>query len=165
MTRELALIIVLALLAWALFALWRGWRKRVKKYAHLPALSDELGAVEKWFDGLYVATTEVGRPMERVALSPLAFRGKARLGTSASGVTVEVTGEGRAHIPAAQIAGAGVATWTIDKAVDPDGLVFVRWSWGDLPVESYFRVVDHPRDEVLSELQRVASGNQGEGIL
>ena len=165
MTRELALVIVLALLALALFALWRGWNRRVKKYGHLPPLDTEVGPVTKWFDLLYVATTEVGKPMERVAVTPLAFRGKARVGASPGGVVIDVVGEGLANIPAAWVVGTGLATWTIDKAVDPDGLIFLRWMWGDLAVESYFRVVDHPRDEVLRELHSVMSENKGESSL
>jgi len=165
MTRELALVIVLALLAWALFALWRGWRSRVKKYGHLPPLTADVGPVTRWFDLLYVATTEVGQPMERVAVAPLAFRGKARVGVAPGGVVIDVVGEGLAGIPAACVVGTGLATWTIDKAVDPDGLIFLRWTWGELAVESYFRVVDHPRDEVLGELHSVMSENKGESSL
>jgi len=165
MTRELALVIVLAPLAWALFALWRGWRSRVKKYGHLPPLAADVGPVTRWFELLYVATTEVGKPMERVAVTPLAFRGKARVGVAPGGVVIDVVGEGPAGIPAAWVVGAGLATWTIDKAVDPDGLIFLRWTWGELAVESYFRVVDHPRDEVLGELHSVMSENKGESGL
>lgn len=163
MTRELALVIVLAIAAWALFALWRGWRRRVGKYGELPPLATPSGVVDQWFSLLYVATTEAGKPMERVAMSPLAFRAKAQLGTSAEGVTLKITGEGDAFIPAQWVRGAGVATWTIDKAVDIDGLVFMRWQWGELPVESYFRVVDHPRDEVLAALSTVSQANDGKG--
>lgn len=163
MTREIALIIVLGIAVWALFALWRGWRRRVGKYGDLPPLAEPSGVVDQWFTLLYVATTEVGKPMERVAVAPLAFRAKAQLGTSAHGVTLKMTGEGDAFIPAAWIRGAGVATWTIDKAVEIDGLVFLRWQWGELPVESYFRVVDHPRDEVLAALSKVSQANDGKG--
>ena len=163
MSRELALVIVLALLAWALFAVWRGWRARRSKYAHLPLLSDSAAVARSLFDVLYVATTEADNPMERVAVSPLAFRGRAQLGVEDDGVTVDVRSEGRAHIPSSVIEGAGVATWTIDKAVDPDGLVFLRWQWGELMVESFFRVVDHPRDEVIAELMSVVREDRGEG--
>jgi hypothetical protein len=162
-TRELALVIVLAIAAWALFALWRGWRRRVGKYGDLPLLATAGGAVDQWFSLLYVATTEAGKPMERVAMSPLAFRAKTQLGISADGVTLKITGEGDAFIPTRWVRGAGVATWTIDKAVDIDGLVFLRWQWGELPVESYFRVVDHPRDEVLAALGKVSRANDGKG--
>ena len=55
MSRELALVIVLALLAWALFAVWRGWRARRSKYAHLPLLSDSAAVARSLFDVLYVA--------------------------------------------------------------------------------------------------------------
>ena len=164
MTRELALTILLVFLAWALFALWRGWRRRVTAYRDLPALDNLGGAVDQWFSVLYVATTEVGKPMERVAKSPLAFRAKTQLGVSSEGVTLKIAGEGDAFIPAQRVTGAGVATWTIDKAVDTDGLVFMRWLWGELPVESYFRVVDHPRDEVLAALTEVSNtANDGKG--
>jgi hypothetical protein len=37
---------------------------------------------------------------------------------------------------------AGLATWTIDRAVEPEGLMMVRWQLGEQEVESYFRIVD-----------------------
>jgi hypothetical protein len=37
---------------------------------------------------------------------------------------------------------AGLATWTIDRVVEPEGLVMIRWSLGETEVDSYLRVTE-----------------------
>lgn len=158
MTREVALFITLGILVLGLIGAWWGWRRRTKKYSHLPPLpsaTDLTGAVLGRFSVMYMATTDRHNPLERIARSPMAFRSKAVLLVRQDGVGLELVGEGDAAISRENIVGVGVATWTIDKVVDSDGLVFIRWKWGPLEVESYFRVVDHPRDDVISAVQSI----------
>lgn len=166
MTREIALFIVLAIGAIALWAAWRGWRSRVKRFSHLPALEpiEHLTGGERGvFQVMHMATTPAHDPLERVARSPLAFRAKTLLRVTTDGIGLDITGEGSAWIPATSISGVGVATWTIDKVVDSEGLVFVRWMWGADAVDSYFRVVDHPRDDVVQAVGALVDGSQ-EGV-
>ena len=40
--------------------------------------------------------------------------------------------------------GVGVATWTVDRGVERDGLIFVRWELGGTPIDSYLRSDDPP---------------------
>lgn len=164
MTREQALVLVLALLAIALFGLWWGWRNRTKKYADLPAITELAlsGELCGQFNLFYVATTEQGSPLERVAVRPLAFRGRCHLGVHTDGLDVSIVGEPSAVIPVGDITGVGVATWTIDKSVEQDGLIFVRWQWGNRSVESYFRAVDHARDDVIDAVSQVVNQHSKE---
>ncbi len=167
MTREIALFITLGILVLGLFAAWWGWRRRTKKYSHLPALpsaSSLSGTLLGSFSVMYMATTDRHNPLERIARSPLAFRSKALLLVRQDGVGVELFGEGDVAISRGSIVGVGVATWTIDKVVDSDGLVFIRWMWGPLEVESYFRVVDHPRDDVISAVQSITGRVEGQDL-
>ena len=166
MTREWALIIVLAVLALALFAARAGWLSRVRRYSALPSLTAQSlgGNVHAEFGLFYVATTEAESPLERVAVSPLAFRGHARVVVREDGLEISLPGEQIASISASEIAGVGVATWTIDKSVEEDGLIFLRWQWGNKLVESYFRAVDHPRDSVIDALNRLMTSTQESGV-
>ena len=166
MTREIALVIVLIVLAIALYAARTGWLTRVKKYQHLPSLIEGslAGDVIDEFHLFYVSTTEAGSPLERVAQRPLGFRGNAHLVVREDGVEIALPGEPTALIAGADVVGVGVATWTIDKGVEEDGLIFLRWNWGALPVESYFRAVDYPRDSVIDALQKVIPSTQESGV-
>lgn len=166
MTREWALVIVLILLAVALLAARAGWLSRERKYSGLPSLTTHSldGEVREEFRLFYVATTEADSPLERIAVAPLAFRGRARVVVREDGMEIHLPGEAVASIPAAAVEGVGIATWTIDKSVEEDGLIFLRWQWGNKPVESYFRAVDHPRDSVIDALKRLVTNTQESGV-
>lgn len=155
MTREAALLIMVALLALALLLMWRGWRRRSGRYSYLPELMDAREIQERpsaQFGVYYVATTEAEQPLERVVRRPLGYRAKIQLGVSKAGLWLDIPGEGSFHIPRALTSGVGQATWTIDRVVDADQLVFVRWKWGDLSVDSYFRSVDYSTQEIIEAL-------------
>ena len=156
MTRELAAVIMLAALVVLLVLIWRGWSNRVGRYRDLPDMLPASALTtppDKLFVLFYVATTEVGQPLDRVARAPLAFRAKTTLGTSAEGIVLQIPGEGDVAIAAWQLLGVGRATWTIDRVVDSDGLIFLRWRWGNLDVDSYFRSVDYPADDVVAAIE------------
>ncbi len=65
--------------------------------------------------------------------------------TAPSGVVLDLAGRGPVFIPKTAIRGVGRATWTIDRVVDADGLVFVRWVLGTTEVDSYLRSADPDR--------------------
>lgn len=158
MTRELAAALMLALLVVLLVLIWRGWQSRVGRYRHLPELSASAGlsaSPQLVFSLLYVATTEANTPLERIAKRPLAFRSKVSLGTGPEGLWIDIPGETPVIIHADQLQAVGRATWTIDRVVDGDGLVVVGWRWGETPVESYFRSVDYPADDIVAAISAV----------
>lgn len=165
MTRELAGALMLALLAVALLLVWWGWRARVGRYRDLPVLvssSSVSTRPERVYSLLYVATTEADSPLERIARRPLGFRARVHLGSGPEGVWLDIAGEDEIFIPSAQLRAVGRATWTIDRVVDSDGLIFLRWQWGERLVESYFRSVDFPADDIQQAIEVALGDDKGE---
>lgn len=138
-------LVVLALLVIALVLMALGWRNRRRRQASLdvvPVPPAEVGDELARVDVLYVATTLAEQPLERVVIGGLGFRAKAQLRIARGGIVLDLAGNAPAFIPLADIRGVGLATWTIDKGVDQDGLVFVRWELGGTAVDSYLRADD-----------------------
>jgi hypothetical protein len=126
-------IVLLIFLGMALS--WRARRKRSAALAPEPVAVASLGAETAEVDAQYVATT--------VLLPGLGFRGHAVLRMFEHGVVIEPRGEHPTTIAAERLRGAGVATYTIDRVVEKDGLIAVTWSpTGDAVVDSYFRIQD-----------------------
>lgn len=145
MTQEIAGSMMLALMALALaLALW-GWKRRQRSYAGLvPHLVREMPQSAPTFEvpALYVATTATDNPLERVAAGPLSYRSRATLRVHPEGLSVTMPGQAPFLMPASPSLEAGLATWTIDRVVEPEGLVMVRWGLGPGLVDSYFRIID-----------------------
>jgi len=155
MTREVALGIMIALgillLVGMTYSIVKR-RTRDQSIGQMPTPGDIAGDVLASFYVLHVATTQAKKPMERVWASPLAYRAKTRIDTKAGGLVLSLTGEGDMGIPTESITGCGRGSWTIDKAVDPDGLVVVTWKHGGAEYDSYFRSVDQPAEDVLDAI-------------
>jgi len=123
-----------------------GWRRRLRRHAGIADLPEvpELAAEAERLPGKYVATTAAGDPLDRIAASGLAFRGRARVSVHATGILIERTGEADLWLARDAILGVDRATWTIDRVVEEDGLQLVRWRLGDREVDTYLRM-DSPR--------------------
>jgi hypothetical protein len=138
----IAIIVVVGVVLWLLA---RSWRARAGRQATLGTLAPppaDLGTPAHTEDLLYVATTRAGAPLERIVVAGLGFRARAVVTVASAGVLLQLAGEEPGFIPRADIRGAGRATWTIDRAVNTDGLVFVRWVLGGAEVDSYLRPTD-----------------------
>ena len=138
-------LVVVVILALAFAGMLLGWRGRRRRQAGVPRLADppvDLGSVQRRDDLLYVATTRADAPLDRIAVRGLGFRGRAVLTVASAGIRLDIAGERPAFLPAAELLGVGRATWTIDRAVGGDGLVFVRWRLGQDEVDSYLRPDD-----------------------
>lgn len=167
MTRELAAALVLGLLALLLFLAWWGWSNRRRaslRFSPLPHLSERLGEARQRIPLLYVATTLADQPYQRVAIWPLAYRAKAVLVLFDDGVGLEIVGEGDVGLTRDRLLGCGRATWTIDRAVEPDGLVLVRFLHDGEALDCYLRPVDYPIDTIIQLVAPLcgASAPQGE---
>jgi len=162
MTQEIAGSMMIALMVVSLgLALW-GWRRRVVRYqGEAQALIRDVPASTADFviNALYVATTEAGDPLLRVAAGPLSYRAKARLAVHPEGLVVRIPGEDAVVFPAEGLE-AGRATWTIDRAVESDGLTMVRWRLAGRDVDSYFRIVDGDAGIFIDALGRVGRGTK-----
>jgi hypothetical protein len=140
----LSVAVPIALIALGMVLGWRARRRRqadVRRPASPPA---ELGAVLLSEDMLYVATTRADSPLDRIAVAGLGFRARAVVTVAEAGIQLELAGQDAVFLPAASLDSVGRATWTIDRAISKDGLVFVRWSEAaseraPLLFDSYFR--------------------------
>jgi hypothetical protein len=111
---------------------WRSWRRRVARDETLSAYPVPFLAGAALFDAevLYVATTPIGTPLERLAVDGLAFRGSGRVEVFGEGLVLRIAGEQPSFIPADRLVSAGEATYAIDRGVEPGGLIAVSWIVG-----------------------------------
>jgi len=143
-------IVVVTLLIF--FGMWRAWLGRTRRDAGLvpvTATPAELGPTVASARVLYVATTEQGRPLERLAIRGLGFRAHGVLAVHASGAAVSLDGSEDVWIQASDLIAARPAQVAIDKVVEKDGLLCLSWRIGVTPVDSYFRVLEPERSGSL----------------
>jgi hypothetical protein len=71
---------------------------------------------------------------------------------------LSIAGQPDAFIPTAAITGVGRATWTIDRVVGTDGLVFIRWKLGGIQVDTNLRVAEP--EILVTALQTIAPASK-----
>lgn len=164
MTREGALLVVV-LVAVALLALggW-AWMRRARRDRGLVAPVAEApsdAATLVVFPMLYVATTQHGAPLERLAIRGLAFRSRADLTVTDAGVALDLTGQPRVFLATGRIADVGQATVAIDRVVEPDGLVRLAWRLDEgTVVDSYLRPQDASARAVADAISGILTSTQ-----
>ena len=164
MDRTAAAALVLALLVLLLGLMWLGWRNLRRRSAGIPTplgIPAESGVERLRTTGLHVATTHAGRPLDRVAVRGLDFRANADIRVTASGVELRLAGGAEVFVPAPSIRGVDRASWTIDRAVERDGLVVLGWTLGATPLDTNLRV-ENPTAlaAALSTLVEVPEGRK-----
>ncbi len=143
--RVLAGAFVIALLLALLALMYLGWRKRQRSQSELPTpqrVPNDPGNALIAVDALYVASTLVDEPLNRVAVSGLGYRARASVTVVASGVVLRLAGEQDAFLPAADVIAVGRSTWTIDRVVESGGLVRITWRLGGTAIDTYIRVTE-----------------------
>lgn len=117
-----------------------GWLSRRRRHRDLvaPQVPDAFQAV---LDApiLYVATTTAGDPYDRVAVHGLGFRARGRVAVGDAGIVLDLPGSA-VLVPVADLLGVERATWTIDRVVEPGGLLRIAWRLGARDLETYLRV-------------------------
>ena len=171
MDKVVPTLIIAAILALIFAMMAVGWRTRRRRQSHLVGLSpvpSEFGAVLLIEDLLYVATTAAEEPLERIAVHGLGFRARAVLTVTESGIRLELAGAAPGFLPSSALVGVGRATWTIDRVLRNDGLVFVRWTQTDasgtvVTLDSNFRSTDP--DALVAAVEKIvpASAPSPEG--
>lgn len=159
MDRLIPALLLVAVVAFVFTLMALGWRARRRRQAALPAPAArpaDLGAVRLEEDLLYVATTPAEQPLERIAVAGLGFRARALVTVGDRGVLLDLAGAEPVFIPAADVDGVGLATWTLDRVVDREGLVFLRWRLGDAVLDSYLRSADP--DRLVTALHPLSTG-------
>lgn len=145
MTREAAVLVMVAAAVVLLGLMAWGWGRRSRRDAGLVAPSDDIPAdasVRATFDGLYVATTTHDSPLERLAVRGLGFRSRVAITVLDGGIVLDLPGR-RIAIAAERLVDVRQSTVAIDRVVEADGLTRLTWRIdADRAVDSYFRPQD-----------------------
>ena len=149
----------------ALFGLivWAGvtWRNRSKAQGRQLATPDFTDFSDAGRSGLYVATTFADRPLERVSAHGLGFAGKANVHVSDIEVQVSRSGEKSFTISSSALMDLSRTSGVIDKAVEKDGLLSLRWQLGDAELETHFRFANsQARDDGALKVSKLIVGSQ-----
>ncbi len=114
-------------------------------------------------DALYVATTRAGDRYDRVFAHGLGFRGRTRVAIDPDGVQL-VADRTEVRIPAERIRSVERATWTIDRVVEPGGMIVISHSLG-ADVDTCLRIIGDDREafDALRGLVRTRTQSTGEG--
>lgn len=135
------------------FLSWRAKGTRQEKTLPEPRFVDGLATGMRC---LYVTTTFADRPLDRVIAHGLAHRGNAFLENREDGLVIHRTGERSFLIPTIELIDFSRTSAVIDRAVEKDGLVSVRWRLGEAELESHFRFVDpQQRKLIITELSEL----------
>ncbi|MCU1478483.1 MAG: hypothetical protein JWQ64_3176 [Subtercola sp.] len=124
-------IIVLAILVVIYIGMalaWRARKRRQSAFTLNTVTPADTGELLLEVPMLYVATTPANKPLERLALPGLAFRGRGTFIVWQKGVTISVNGEPDVYVPLADIRSVGTSTFTIDRVVESGGLTRLDWT-------------------------------------
>lgn len=122
----LVAVAVVVVVAWLMVRSWRRRSARDESLSSYP-VPTTLSVPVLETEVLYVATTPAAEPLERLAVPGLAFRGSARIEVLAEGVILRIAGESTTFIPADRLIEAGLASYAIDRGVEPEGLIALTW--------------------------------------
>lgn len=163
MSRELSVIVMLFVGCLILALMLWGWSRRKRRDSGLAAPFDERTEEQLAAEtghhrvsGLYVASTAHGAPLDRLVISGLAFRAKTDVTITGAGVVLALAGERPVLITAETLVGTGRATWTVDRVVEPGGLVLLAWRAADgTVVDSYLRLQGHETHDVIARITAI----------
>lgn len=140
---------------------WAGatWRKKSKAQDLELASPEYTEFRNTGTNGFYVATTFAHRPLDRVSAHGLGFAGKAFLDVSDQGVRVHRIGERSFRIDSSALVDLTRTSGVIDKVVEKDGLLSLRWILGATELETHFRFASsQSRDEIALRVSRLIVG-------
>jgi hypothetical protein len=160
MTREIAVLITVAVAIGILVVMFFAWRRRVRRDSGLsaPIGVPEHAEVVSRHPVLYVSTTPHDQPLERLALFPLAYRARGELAVTDRGIALCLDGAPTVFLASSRTVAVDRATVTIDRVVEPGGLVRIVWRPDDdTTVDSYLRLTSGDPQHLIADLQRVCA--------
>ena len=147
--------VLLGLIAWAGVT----WRKRSKAQDLEIATPEYTEFSNVGTNGYYIATTYAGQPLHRVSAHGLGFAGKAFLDVSEQGVRVHRIGERSFRIDSSSLLDLARTSGVIDKVVEKDGLLSLRWKLGATELETHLRFANsQSRDEIALRVSKLIVG-------
>jgi hypothetical protein len=147
--------VLLGVIAWAGVT----WRKRSKAQDLEIATPEYTDFSNVGTNGYYIATTYAGQPLHRVSAHGLGFAGKAFLDVSEQGVRVHRIGERSFRIDSSSLLDLARTSGVIDKVVEKDGLLSLRWKLGATELETHLRFANsQSRDEIALRVSKLIVG-------
>ena len=161
-TRTTLLIYVLAGFVVVIALAVLGWTLRRRRQRSIPApepMPADIGTLRGEFEGFYVSTTLDGQPLNRVAVRGLGFRARATVAVADRGVVLALPGN-NVFVPRENIREVTRANYTIDRVVEPGGLVLLAWTLGTTKLDSYLRV--EQTEQLVSAIESLLAMTPGE---
>ncbi|THG33054.1 PH-like domain-containing protein [Naasia lichenicola] len=156
-------LIVVALIVLVLIGMALGWRaskRRSVQYGEVAQLPDDPGQDLLTADVFYVSTTLEAQALQRVASRGLAVRGRATVQVFWSGVSLALPGQDAVFIPTTSITGLGTGTVTVDRVVEPGGMIVITWILGSTPVDTYLRPLSgDDKTRILDTIHAIRPGS------
>lgn len=156
--RDIAIAITIGVALLVLASMALAWRRRLRRDAGLAAplgVPEHAEVVER-HEVLYVSTTKHDQPLERLTMAPLAYRARGEVAVTDRGIALCLDGAPTVFLASSRLVGVDSATVTIDRVVEPGGLVRVAWNANDdTIVDSYLRLTDGDTKNFISELRRL----------
>ncbi len=140
---RVALVVAVVLaIAWALWAMRRGWVHRKQRQSDVPAPADNppAGAVLGTpVPGLFAGTGTQGDWMDRIVVHDLGVRSRGALSYGPDGIWLDRVGARSVFIPAHAITGVRTDRGVAGTVRDRDGMIVVTWRLGDRVLDTGFR--------------------------
>jgi hypothetical protein len=147
--------VLLGVIAWA----GATWRKKSKAQDLEIATPEYTQFSEVGTSGFYVATTFADRPLDRVSAHGFGFAGKAFVDVSDQGVRVHRIGERSFRIDSSSLLDIARTSGVIDKVVEKDGILSLRWKLGETELETHLRFANsQSRDEIALDVSKLIVG-------
>ncbi|MFF7292533.1 hypothetical protein ACFY9N_08360 [Microbacterium sp. NPDC008134] len=156
--RDIAIAITIAVALLVLLTMLLAWRRRQRRDSDIvaPLGVPEHAEVASRHEVLYVSTTKHDQPLERLAISPLAYRARGELAITDRGVALCLDGAPTVFLASSRLVDIDRATVTIDRVVEPGGLVRIDWrADDDTVVDSYLRLATGDPQNLISDLRRL----------
>ena len=168
MNQQIAGAVVLGVAVLLILAGVWAWRARLRRDSGLtaPLGVPEHAEVQARYETLYVATTRHDHSLERLAVRPLVYRARGELTITDRGAALSLDGSPTVFLASSRMIGADRATVTIDRVVEPGGLIRLAWRTDDgTVVDSYLRITGDigntdASGAALADLQRLISSQR-----
>lgn len=150
--------VMVGVIAFACWLMWRGWVARGRRQADLPAPAAPppgLGVpLAGPIDGRYLASTSAGDWLDRIVVHGLGSTSAGTLSVHPEGVLFALTGADDLFVSAAAVRGARLDRGIAGSVYEEGGIVVVTWELGGRLLDSGFRAsAARHHDELVAAVE------------